>query len=184
MEEAEALCPKMGIMVDGKFQCFGSAQHIKDKYADGFDIDLKIGDLTEEKMNDYILQLDMGEGVTCDTFVNEVESKDVMSRLGMDQVWELNIGRDNRLSKILRQETPFLLQDVLRWAHIEYCGLELVIKLDKIFGECQMVEHFSNRFNLKVARNKNSIGFVFGVMEELKEEFSISEYSATQTTLE
>ena len=47
-----------------------------------------------------------------------------------------------------------------------------------------MVEHFSNRFNLKVARNKNSIGFVFGVMEQLKEEFSISEYSATQTTLE
>ena len=40
MEEAEALCPKMGIMVDGQFQCFGSAQHIKDKYADGFDIDL------------------------------------------------------------------------------------------------------------------------------------------------
>ena len=25
MEEAEALCPKMGIMVDGKFLCFGSA---------------------------------------------------------------------------------------------------------------------------------------------------------------
>jgi ATP-binding cassette subfamily A (ABC1) protein 3 len=47
MEEAEALCPKMGIMVDGKFQCFGSAQHIKDKYADGFDIDLKIAEPTE-----------------------------------------------------------------------------------------------------------------------------------------
>ena len=42
MEEAEALCPKMGIMVDGRFQCFGSAQHIKDKYADGFDLGVKI----------------------------------------------------------------------------------------------------------------------------------------------
>jgi hypothetical protein len=46
------------------------------------------------------------------------------------------------------------------------------------------MEHFSNSFNLKVARNNNSIGFVFGVMEELKSEFSVSEYSATQTTLE
>jgi ATP-binding cassette subfamily A (ABC1) protein 3 len=54
MEEAEALCPKMGIMVDGKFQCFGSAQHIKDKYADGFDIDLKIKDLTEDQIAKYI----------------------------------------------------------------------------------------------------------------------------------
>ena len=37
MEEAEALCPKLGIMVDGKFQCIGTAQHILNKYADGFD---------------------------------------------------------------------------------------------------------------------------------------------------
>ena len=32
MEEAEALCTKMGIMVAGNFVCFGSSQHIKDKY--------------------------------------------------------------------------------------------------------------------------------------------------------
>lgn len=32
MEEAEALCTKMGIMVQGKFRCFGSSQHIKAKY--------------------------------------------------------------------------------------------------------------------------------------------------------
>jgi ATP-binding cassette subfamily A (ABC1) protein 3 len=32
MEEAEALCTKMGIMVAGKFRCFGSSQHIKDKF--------------------------------------------------------------------------------------------------------------------------------------------------------
>src|SRR4051812_3904071 len=32
MEEAEALCTKMGIMVAGRFRCFGSSLHIKDKY--------------------------------------------------------------------------------------------------------------------------------------------------------
>ena len=32
MEEAEALCTKMGIMVAGRFKCFGSSQHIKTKY--------------------------------------------------------------------------------------------------------------------------------------------------------
>ena len=46
MEEAEALCPKMGIMVDGEFKCYGSAQHIKDKYAEGYEIDLKISELS------------------------------------------------------------------------------------------------------------------------------------------
>jgi ABC-type multidrug transport system ATPase subunit len=32
MEEAEALCTKMGIMVGGEFRCFGTSTHIKDKY--------------------------------------------------------------------------------------------------------------------------------------------------------
>ena len=36
MEEAEALCTKMGIMVQGRFVCFGSSQHIKDKYGTVF----------------------------------------------------------------------------------------------------------------------------------------------------
>jgi ABC-type multidrug transport system ATPase subunit len=42
MEEAEALCPKIGIMVDGKFRCFGSSQHLKNKYGMGYEIEIKI----------------------------------------------------------------------------------------------------------------------------------------------
>ena len=42
MEEAEALCTKMGIMVDGQFKCFGSSQHIKNKYGMGFELEVKI----------------------------------------------------------------------------------------------------------------------------------------------
>ena len=43
MEEAEALCTKMGIMVKGGiFKCFGSSQHIKNKYGVGFEVEIKI----------------------------------------------------------------------------------------------------------------------------------------------
>ena len=42
MEEAEALSTKMGIMVKGGiFKCFGSSQHIKDKFGTGFIIEIK-----------------------------------------------------------------------------------------------------------------------------------------------
>ena len=42
MEEAEALCTKMGIMVKGGiFKCFGTPQHIKDKFGKGFVIEIK-----------------------------------------------------------------------------------------------------------------------------------------------
>jgi ATP-binding cassette subfamily A (ABC1) protein 3 len=43
MEEAEALCSKMGIMAKGGiFKCFGSSQHIKNKYGVGFEVEIKI----------------------------------------------------------------------------------------------------------------------------------------------
>lgn len=47
MEEAEALCNKMGIMVKGEFKCFGNASHIKDKYGTGYEIEFKIRTLGE-----------------------------------------------------------------------------------------------------------------------------------------
>lgn len=50
MEEAEALCNKMGIMVKGEFKCFGSATHIKDKYGTGFEIEFKVRTLNEQEV--------------------------------------------------------------------------------------------------------------------------------------
>jgi len=42
MEECEALSTKMGIMLKGgTFRCFGSSQHIKNKFGDGFEVQLK-----------------------------------------------------------------------------------------------------------------------------------------------
>lgn len=43
MEEAEFLSTKLGIMVKGGiFKCFGTAQHIKDKFGVGFEVEIKI----------------------------------------------------------------------------------------------------------------------------------------------
>jgi ATP-binding cassette, subfamily A (ABC1), member 3 len=50
MEEAEALCTKMGIMVSGEFKCFGSATHVKDKYGTGYELEIKVRELNEEEV--------------------------------------------------------------------------------------------------------------------------------------
>ena len=51
MEEAEALSTKMGIMVKGGiFRCFGSSQHIKNKYGTGYEIEVKIRKITKTDM--------------------------------------------------------------------------------------------------------------------------------------
>jgi len=39
MEECEALCARIGIMVDGRLRCLGTPQHIKNKFGQGFQLD-------------------------------------------------------------------------------------------------------------------------------------------------
>ncbi|XP_071071140.1 ATP-binding cassette sub-family A member 13 [Dasypus novemcinctus] len=38
MEECEALCTRLTIMVDGSFRCLGSPQHIKNRFGDGYTV--------------------------------------------------------------------------------------------------------------------------------------------------
>ena len=41
MEEAEALSTKIAIMVEGVIKCIGSIQHIKNKYGEGYEVEIK-----------------------------------------------------------------------------------------------------------------------------------------------
>ncbi len=57
MEEAEALCTKMGIMVKGGiFKCFGSAQHIRNKFGTGYVIELKTKSVEEKDIWELVQQ--------------------------------------------------------------------------------------------------------------------------------
>lgn len=42
MEECEALCTRLAIMVNGHFKCLGSTQHLKNKFARGYTLTVKI----------------------------------------------------------------------------------------------------------------------------------------------
>lgn len=43
MEECEALCTKLAIMVNGEFKCLGATQHLKNKFSKGFILTVKAG---------------------------------------------------------------------------------------------------------------------------------------------
>ncbi|XP_078536724.1 glucosylceramide transporter ABCA12 [Lissotriton helveticus] len=44
MEECEALCTRLAIMVRGAFQCIGSMQHIKNRFGSGFTVKMHLRD--------------------------------------------------------------------------------------------------------------------------------------------
>jgi len=43
MEECEALCTRLAIMVNGQFKCLGSPQHLKTKFGEGYTLIARVG---------------------------------------------------------------------------------------------------------------------------------------------
>lgn len=43
MEECEALCTRLAVMVNGQFKCLGSPQHLKNKFSEGYILLVTVG---------------------------------------------------------------------------------------------------------------------------------------------
>jgi len=73
---------------------------------------------------------------------------------------------------------------MIEWLHVIQNAIKIVKALAKDFGTVEILNHHNSSFKFRVLRHDKSIGFLFGLIETKKEEFAISEYSASQTTLE
>lgn len=56
MEEAEALCTRIGIMVKGQLACLGSAAHLKRKYGHGYQIYVKAHPASIDAAKGFVMQ--------------------------------------------------------------------------------------------------------------------------------
>ncbi|KAM4598643.1 phospholipid-transporting ATPase ABCA3 [Polymixia lowei] len=57
MEECEALCTRLAVMVNGQFKCLGSPQHLKSKFGSGYTLLAKLHTEAELEDRDSELQL-------------------------------------------------------------------------------------------------------------------------------
>ncbi|KAF5294595.1 hypothetical protein FQA39_LY13354 [Lamprigera yunnana] len=56
MEECEALCTRIAIMVNGSFKCLGSIQHLKNKFSEGYTLTVKAKTLDDAKKQHFALE--------------------------------------------------------------------------------------------------------------------------------
>ena len=47
LEECEALCQNVGIMVGGRLRCLGSIQHLKNKFSSGYQTEIVVKEVSE-----------------------------------------------------------------------------------------------------------------------------------------
>ena len=75
MEEAEALSTKMGIMVKGGiFKCFGTSQHIKDKFGTGYIVEIKAQMPIQEELDE------VRDGILAIEGINDEATQEALKR--------------------------------------------------------------------------------------------------------
>lgn len=52
MEECEALCTRLAVMVNGQFKCLGSPQHLKGKFGEGYTLLARVGTKEDQHIPD------------------------------------------------------------------------------------------------------------------------------------
>ena len=79
---------------------------------------------------------------------------------------------------------PINAEELFQWQFAETHGEKFVDFITNKFAGVEIVEHWGNSWRLKIERGNFSIGYLFGLVEEHKATYEVSEYSVAQTTLE
>ncbi|XP_034994859.1 glucosylceramide transporter ABCA12 [Zootoca vivipara] len=90
MEECEALCTRLAIMVNGCFRCLGSLQHIKSRFGKGFTVKMHLNNNSDsiEKLTEF-LQLTFPNTHLKDHQLNMVEYHVPVSAGGVANIFQM-----------------------------------------------------------------------------------------------
>ena len=183
MDEAETLCKRMAIMVNGEFVCLGRSVDIKQKYGYGYEVEVRIKPLSEKRFLN-ILNSKFDKNLV----VNLENINDILTRLNEKNfINELKPGRlGSKIVRDIQINNGIPIRTLVSWIFFVRNALFFIKTAIKYFEEIILVEHIDNNFLFKMKKNKNtkSIGFFFGLFESNKNQFSVTEYSIHQTSLE
>ena len=149
MEEAEALSTNMGIMVDGQFKCFGSKQHIKNKFGTGYQVEIKFREMKSEAVNERMESLGvltfLRDKLSSSYKVEKVKGEDTLmlnreaclavlrdvleNDRAVEEFTEHGFGRE--IVAILQSQGHFPAKELIKWEYVIRNNLEALNLLRK-----------------------------------------------------
>jgi ATP-binding cassette subfamily A (ABC1) protein 3 len=195
MEECEALCPRIGIMANGRLRCLGSAQHLKSKFGQGYQVELKVS-VIDRQDADYIAFTEaLVEAKGVESTENE---EDVFFNLDETSSVLRTLTGENFLSDMVNADSPS------GYAVWKDATSELGVPLDSlaafVTGEIRMrnLDNFvketypsrvlrerqDSKARYEVSSKDIRISGIFASIEENKEKLRLSDYGVSQTSLE
>ncbi|EGZ20193.1 ABCA1 lipid exporter [Phytophthora sojae] len=187
MEECEALCSRVGIMVGGRLRCLGSVQHLKSRFGDGLVFDVKLDMPTADEL-EYLVQRIFG---TDSEFVTPMELEDKCRAFGNAQFAErvdASHPTGYSLAAAMERDGFVRAEAFCSWCVEETRFDALNDYLVRAFGsgQVQVMERQNDfaRFKVRSHNNEVKLSKMFALVEDVKTKMHIREYSVSQTTLE
>ena len=186
MDEAETLCKRMGIMVNGEFVCLGKANEIKNKYGYGYELNVRIKPMTEEQEDEmFIKKYNLDKNMK----INKSNMEDVLISVQRgDYIYEMSKGRlGEKLMRDMDKNEFITVRALINWIFYVENAIRFMEYGRNNFSRIIIEESMDNNFLFKMKKLENenkSIGYLFGLFEEHKEKCFITEYSIQQTSLE
>eukprot|EP00744_Colponema_vietnamica_P001462 GILI01002420.1.p1 GENE.GILI01002420.1~~GILI01002420.1.p1 ORF type:complete len:1195 (+),score=422.18 GILI01002420.1:401-3586(+) len=184
MEEAEALSTRIAIMVGGRIRCLGPAQHLKSKFGQGYELDLKSCLPTEAQVEEVL------QRVKHLTNQDEAFAKDKLEevcRLLGDQTRQNQIqehGSGAFIHASLSRDSQVSSKSFAEWWITEDRLHAIAAFVYSQFPGSVLLEHHSSFSRFRLPKQNLSLADVFRVFAENKEKLFVQEYSLSQTTLE
>jgi ATP-binding cassette subfamily A (ABC1) protein 3 len=199
MEECEALCPRISIMANGRLSCLGSAQHLKNKFGQGFQVEMKIKLVSPEdedyKANAMKLTTRVG---SVDDAEAEAPSDEEIFNLEQALTGLRALSGDDYLSNLVTAENPIgynvfknatsvvgvTLDELAEFATGELRMRILEKYVEETFPQSILRERQDSKTRYEIGAKGVRISAIFASIEENKERLQLSDYGVSQTSLE
>lgn len=177
MEEAEALCSRIGIMVGGRLRCFGSNQRLKARFGQGYQLEVR---LHAPEAKDFLQKHQLP------SLLDAVEVKRACAALGQPgRASLIHEGCEEGflVFEALAREGCISASIFAQWWLFEDRANRLSCFLEQHFPGTAQLERHEHNFRFRLPQ-RCPLGEVFRVLEESRNELHLDEYGVCQASLE
>ena len=200
MEECEALCTRIGIMVGGRFRCLGSGQRLRDRFGLGYQLEtsFSVPDFDTEE-NAIVKLKELHEAVNGPSGPDSIDTlrltqdkiNTVLSALHRD-LWISRIskmGSGNELLLAIETNGSVGIKHFTSWWILEEKFDGYLNFLSSNFPGYVLRERQMTRVRVEIPLiapdgTHRQLSTMFGFLEKHKQAIGVKEYSVAQTSLE
>ncbi|OQS02783.1 ATP-binding Cassette (ABC) Superfamily [Thraustotheca clavata] len=186
MEECEALCTRVGIMVGGRLRCLGSIQHLKYRFGDGLMLHIKLRPVVSSEVDEMATASSLPEGL-----ITKDDLSSLCTMLGHpDRIHQVSDDHPTgyALADAFNRNGAVHASEVCAWWLREDRFEGCLKGLQSVFGDTNVtiVERHLDVCRIKLTGSPSmlQLSHVFGAIESEKMKLGIQEYTVSQTTLE